>query len=639
MAIGALGESASKGRRAGAVRSGGVLVLAIGAIGVVFGDIGTSPLYTLQVAGEVHPGARLERADIFGIVSLILWALTLAVSIKYVGFVMRADNRGEGGILALLSLLPEERTKRSMSVVTLLVVAGAALLFGDGMITPAISVLSAVEGLNVAAPKLKPLVVPMTCVVLVGLFAIQSRGSGHVGRLFGPVMAVWFSTVGVLGLKEVVREPAILAAISPHWGALYFARHGLHGIAILGVVVLAITGGEALYADMGHFGSRAIRVSWFTLVFPALALGYLGQGALILRRPEALAHPFFSMVPPGVPSYALVALSAAATTIASQALISGVFSLTHQAVQLGYFPRVTICHTSRETEGQIYVPIVNWSLMTACVVLVLVFKESARLASAYGIAVSGTMAITSIVFFEVTRKTWHWPKARSWAVVILFLSFDLPFFFANLTKFVDGGYVPIGVGVLFFLLMVDWRRGLTLLHAYREQRSPPLDDFRRMLASGRVARVAGTAIYPTMTDGVPPALVLQAERLGSVMNRVVLLRIRVEHEPQVDGERRHEVEPFDDHGIAQVTVRFGYMETPSVPAELEAALARHGLEIAVSEATYYVGKESFVAGKGGSMGTVAEGLFAYLSRNASGAVDHFGLPPDRVIELGTRVDL
>jgi KUP system potassium uptake protein len=608
-------------------------------VGVVFGDIGTSPLYTLQVAGEIHAGGHLDRADVFGVISLILWALILAVSIKYVGFVMRADNHGEGGILALLSLLPQDRRKSSMSVVTLLVVAGAALLFGDGMITPAISVLSAVEGLDVAAPKLRPLVVPVTCLVLIGLFAIQRRGSGHVGRLFGPVMVLWFLTVGALGLKEVLRYPAILAALSPSWGALYFSHHGVRGMAILGVVVLAITGGEALYADMGHFGPRAIRLSWFTLVFPALALGYLGQGALVLRRPEAFAHPFFSMVPPGVASYFLVGLAAAATTIASQALISGVFSLTHQAVQLGYFPRVTVAHTSRETEGQIYVPIVNWALMAACLLLVLVFRESARLASAYGIAVSGTMAITSVVFFEVTRKTWGWPRARSWAVLILFLSFDIPFLLANLTKFVDGGYVPIGVGILLFLVMVDWRRGLTLVHEYRERQSPALDDFRALLSSGKVARVGGTAIYPTMTDGVPPALRLQAERLRSVMSRVVLLRISVEHEPQVDGDRRHEVEGFDEHGIARVTVRFGYMENPSVPSELEAALTRRGLDVALSEATYFVGKETFVAGKGGRMGALAEGLFAYLSRNASGAVDHFGLPPERVIELVTRVDL
>jgi KUP system potassium uptake protein len=615
------------------------LGLALGAVGVVFGDIGTSPLYTLQVAAAAQPGDRLERADVFGVVSLILWALTLAVSIKYVGFVMRADNRGEGGILALLSLLPRREARASIGVVAILVVAGAALLFGDGMITPAISVLSAFEGLELAAPGVKPLVVPATCVVLLGLFALQSRGTARVGTIFGPVMVIWFLTVGALGLEELVRDPAILAAVSPSWGLLYFTHHGVRGLAILGVVVLAITGGEALYADMGHFGARPIRLSWFVLVFPALVLGYLGQGALVLRDPAAIAHPFFSMVPRGPLSYALVGLAAMATTIASQALISGVFSLTHQAVQLGYFPRLTIRHTSNESEGQIYVPLMNWGLMIACIALVLVFRGSARLASAYGIAVSGTMAITSIVFFEVTLKTWHWPRARSVAVLVLFLSFDLPFFFANLSKFFDGGYVPIGVGALFFVVMIDWHAGRALLREYREERSLSLDAFRALLAKKAVIRVPGTAIYLTINDGVPHVLAMQTARVRSVMNRIVLLRVDIEHEPQVVGEHRHEVEPFDEWGLARVTLHFGYMEIPNVPSELAIALAHHDVEMALDEATYYVGRETFLAGKEGKMGPIAEGLFAFLSRNARSAVDHFGLPPERVVEFGTRIDL
>ena len=366
-----------------------LLATTLGAIGVVFGDIGTSPLYTLQVANETQHGGALDRADTFGVISLIVWSLVLAISVKYVGFVMRADNRGEGGILALLALLPptmrEHRAKIGWA--TILVVAGAALLFGDGMITPAISVLSAMEGLKLAAPGFKTYVVPLTCAVLVLLFAVQSRGTGRVGKVFGPVMTLWFLTIGALGLKEVARNPTILGALSPYWGAQYFVRHGFHGIGILGAVVLAITGGEALYADMGHFGSRPIRLSWFILVSPALVLSYLGQGALVLRDPAALKNPFFSMVPNGPLTYALVVLAAMATTIASQALISGVFSLTHQAVQLGLFPRVTVRHTSDDAEGQIYVPLMNWGLMVACIALVLGFRQSSNLASAYGIAV------------------------------------------------------------------------------------------------------------------------------------------------------------------------------------------------------------------------------------------------------------
>jgi KUP system potassium uptake protein len=625
--------------RVAAARRPHALGFALGAVGVVFGDIGTSPLYTLQVAAGSQPGDRLARADVFGVLSLIIWALTLAVSIKYVGFVMRADNRGEGGILALLSLLPERSAKASIGVVAILVIAGAALLFGDGMITPAISVLSALEGLELADPGVKPLVVPLTCAVLFGLFALQSRGTASVGKLFGPVMVVWFLTVAVLGAREIVRDPEILSAVSPHWGALYFARHGVRGLAILGVVVLAITGGEALYADMGHFGARPIRLAWFALVFPSLVLGYLGQGALVLRNPDAIAHPFFSMVGRGAASYVLVGLAAMATTIASQALISGVFSLTHQAVQLGYFPRVTIRHTSHESEGQIYVPVMNWGLMIACLALVLSFRGSARLASAYGIAVSGTMAITSIVFFEVTRKAWRWPIARSVTVLVLFLSFDLPFFFANLTKFLDGGYIPIGVGVLFFVVMIDWRVGRTCLSEYREARSLTLEAFRAMLTSKAVMRVQGTAIYLTINDGVPHVLAMQAARVRSVMNRIVLLRVHIAHEPQVVGERRHSVEPFDEWGIARVTLRFGYMEIPNVPTELAQALAHHDVDMELAEATYYIGRETFLAGKGGKMGPIAEGLFAFLSRNATSAVDHFGIAPEQVVEFGTRIDL
>jgi len=617
---------------------GALFPTALGAIGVVFGDIGTSPLYTLLVASDAQPGVPLSRADVFGIISLILWALVLAVSVKYVTFVMRADNNGEGGILALLALLPRRAAALGIGFTALLVIAGAALLFGDGMITPAISVLSALEGLDLAAPGFKPWVVPLTCVVLVGLFSIQRRGTGSVGKIFGPIMVIWFLTIGALGLKELAKNPEILGALSPQWGALYFAHHGLRGLAILGVVVLAITGGEALYADMGHFGVRPIRLSWFGLVLPALALSYLGQGALVLRDPHALANPFFAMVPAGAATYVLVGLAAMATTIASQSLISGVFSLTHQAVQLGYFPRVTVSHTSREAEGQIYVPLINWGLMVACIGLVVGFKESARLASAYGIAVSGTMAMTSIVFFDVTRRTWGWPAARAVPLLALFLSFDLPFFAANLTKFLDGGYIPVLVGAVFFVVMVDWRKGRDALMALLEERTVPLREYLESLPTSGVVRVPGTAVYLSPTSAIPFTLAMQTKRLRSIAENVVLASIVIDHTPQAEAGHDLEVESLD-HGFARIVLHFGYMENPDVPPLLARAIEQSGLEISLDDATFYVGRETFVSGTGGRMQPLAESLFALLSRNAKSAIDHFGLPPERVVELGIRVDL
>jgi KUP system potassium uptake protein len=631
-------EDSAKGAPHTEGHVGPLLPTALGAIGVVFGDIGTSPLYTLQVAPESQ-GSPLGREDVFGVISLILWALVMAVSVKYVTFVMRADNRGEGGILALLALLPKASPGAKIGIVSLLVIAGAALLFGDGMITPAISVLSALEGLNLATPAFKPYVVPLTCGVLLGLFSIQRRGTGSVGRVFGPVMLAWFVTIGVLGVKEIARGPQILSALSPTWGLSYFAHHGARGLAILGVVVLAITGGEALYADMGHFGARPIRWAWFGLVLPTLTASYLGQGALVLRDPSAMTNPFFAMVPAGGLTYALVGLAGMATTIASQALISGVFSLTHQAVQLGYFPRVTVNHTSREAEGQIYVPLLNWSLMLACIALVLGFRESSRLASAYGIAVSGTMAMTSIVFFQVTRKTWGWPLAKALPLLLLFLSFDIPFFLANLTKFADGGYVPILVGGLFFVVMVNWHQGREALHAVLAERSEPMEPFLEHLREGGVHRMPGVAVYLSGTaEGIPPVLAMQTRRVRSIAEHIVLLTVVIEHEPSVPPERRIEVTKLEQ-GFWRSVVYFGYMENPALPTPLGKGLADSQVGFGIEDATFYVGRETFVAGKGGKLGVVAESIFSYLSRNAKSPIDHFDLPADRVVELGTRIDL
>ena len=613
---------------------GSLVVLAFGALGVVFGDIGTSPLYTLQVGIAPEAGAQPEAADVLGVCSLIVWALTLVVTVKYLGFVMRADNRGEGGILALLALVPERKNVR-IGFVALMVVAGAALLYGDGIITPAISVLSALEGVELAAPGFKSAVVPVTCFVLLALFAIQRRGTGGLGKVFGPVMTVWFLCIGSLGAWHIAQHPAVLAALSPKWGVLYFAHHGVRGIPILGVVVLAVTGGEALYADMGHFGARPIRLAWLTLVFPALVLCYLGQGALVLRDASAVRNPFFAMVPTGAATYALVALSTAATIIASQALITGVFSLTHQAVQLGYFPRVTVTHTSSRTEGQIYVPEMNWALCIACVTLVLTFRESARLASAYGIAVSGTMGITSFVYFVVTRRTWGWPLWKALPPLILFLSFDLAFFGANLLKFVDGGWIPIVVGAVMFVVMVDWRVGRGVLAERVAALSPPLTEFLTTLDSKDIVRIPGTAIFLSSNpESTPFVLSTQARRIRALREHLVLVTVTTEHVPHVEAKDRFAVEDLGK-GVLRVIVRSGFMEKPDVPR----VLAKAGLPVDLHDATYFLGRETFLVGKGGKMGVFSEGLFAFLSKNARSPTSWFSIPPDQVIEIGMQLDL
>ena len=616
--------------------SGRLWILAISALGVVFGDIGTSPLYTLQVGISPEPGAQPSTADVLGVLSLIVWALTLVVTVKYLAFVMRADNHGEGGILALLALVPEDsQSKRArIGAIALVVIAGAALLYGDGIITPAISVLSALEGVELAAPGFKHVVVPLTCLVLLVLFALQRAGTGGIGKVFGPVMVAWFVAIGLLGAWHVAHHPTVLAALSPLEGASYFARHGWRGFSVLGVVVLAVTGGEALYADMGHFGARPIRLAWLLLVFPALVLCYLGQGAVVLRDSSAAQNPFFSMVPTGAATYALVALSTAATVIASQALISGVFSLTHQAVQLGLFPRVTVTHTSRHAEGQIYVPEVNWALCILCIGLVLAFRGSAHLAAAYGIAVSGTMGITSFVYFIVTRRTWRWPLWKALPLLLLFLSFDLPFFGANLLKFLDGGWVPVLVGAVLFVVMVDWKVGRTVLAEHLAEISPPLQDFVSKVESYCSVRVPGTAIFLASSAAGTPAVLLQhARRIGALRQTVVLLTVTTEHVPSV---RQDQVRVEDlGKGFWRVGLRVGFMERPNVPKLLHAA----SLPLDLADATYFVGRETFLAGRLGKMGPIEETLFAFLSRNAKSATSWFAIPHEQVVEMGMQIDL
>jgi KUP system potassium uptake protein len=612
-----------------------LLPLAVGALGVVFGDIGTSPLYTLQMAGATGH----EPADILGVLSLIFWGLTVVIGVKYLAFIMRADNRGEGGILALLALIPE-RT-RQLGWITLLVVAGAALLFGDGIITPAISVLSAIEGLKLAAPDAFSLglIIAITLAILIGLFAIQRHGTGAVGKLFGPVMVLWFATIGVLGAVQIVGNPSVLRALSPSYGAAYFLRHGWAGFPILGVVVLCLTGGEALYADMGHFGARPIRIAWLALAMPALVLCYFGQGALVLADPAVLANPFFALVPVGIWTYALVVLSTLATIIASQALITGVYSLTHQAIQLGLFPRVDIRHTSVHAEGQIYVPGINWGLAIACCLLVVFFQESSKLAAAYGIAVSGTMAITSIAFYVVTRRTWGWPRWKSAPLLALFLAFDVPFFAANLLKFVEGGYVPVIVGAGFFTVMVVWRRGRTALTTYTRERSTPQGEFLATIDDRLSSRVPGTAVFLTsLAADIPLILERHIERIHVLHQRIVLLTIAFEHVPYVAASERVEVAELDK-GFVRVIAHYGYMDATDIPAALTAAgkLCKFGIDL--TDATYYLGRETFLATEKGQLGPLSERLFAFLARNAASATSYFAIPSEQVIEIGTQIDL
>jgi KUP system potassium uptake protein len=618
--------------------------LALAALGVVFGDIGTSPLYTLKECLHAAGGAEASVADLFGILSLMFWALILVVTVKYLTFIMRADHHGEGGIFALLAIVPDRfRTHAArggkVTGMALLAVIGASLLYGDGVITPAISVLSAVEGLAVASPKLSPLVGPLTCAILIALFSIQRLGTGDVGKLFGPVMAVWFATMAALGMSHLVQQPVILGALSPHHGAAFFLRHGVHGLLILGSVVLAVTGGEALYADMGHFGVRPIRLTWSFFVLPALVLGYLGQGALILRHPEAAENPFFALVPAGPSTYLLVLLSSAATVIASQALISGAFSLTRQAMLLGYLPRVTIKHTAYHTEGQIYIPEVNNLLAIGCIALVLTFRESVKLAAAYGIAVTGTMAITSILYYIVVRHSWGWSRLKAGALLVLFLSFDIPFLVANLFKFFDGGYVPMLIGAALIAGMLIWSRGRTALMERYTTQFASLEKARPAIERCLCSRVPGSAVFlAPSADHIPPVLVHHVERSRSLHETVILLTVQELPVPEVAAESRSCLTALGD-GFYKLIISFGYMEDPLVLPVLHALAQAEQIPFNPDDATYYIGHETIVASDEGSLSRIPEAIFSYLNRNAVHEERRYGMPVEQIVEIGTQIDL
>jgi KUP system potassium uptake protein len=622
---------------------GKLLPLALGALGVVYGDIGTSPLYAVaecfvRVDGRPTPHSLdVNEASVLGILSMFFWSLTLVVTVKYLLFVTRADNKGEGGMFALLALVPgREQGGRLTGGIVLAGLLGASLLFGEGVITPAISVLSAVEGLGVATHAADAWIVPITLAILAGLFLVQKRGTGGIGRVFGPVMVVWFVAISALGLRAIAENPAVLAAINPVYALRLFESDPVRTFKVLGAVVLCITGGEALYADLGHFGAKPIRLAWLAFAFPALLLNYFGQGAHLLTRGWA-EKPFWAIVPEAL-LYPMVALATAATVIASQALISGSFSLARQAVQLGYLPRVTIVHTSEKNEGQIYVPEVNSLLMVACLMLVVAFRSSSALAAAYGIAVTGTMTITSILFTWVATQRWQWSWAAALPLLVLFLSIDLPFFAANALKFFAGGWFPIALGLVMFALMTTWKRGRTELAQRFNTSVMPLSALLEDIEATKPFRVRGTAVFMSSNpDGTPPVLLHHLKHNQVLHRQVVLLSILPVDQPYANPEDQLEVKAYD-HGFYRLIWRTGFMETPNVPAILKKARA-HNLVCEPSTTSYFLGRETLLTGGRSKMMRWRKLLFAFVSRNALPATSYFGLPPGRVVELGMQVDL
>jgi len=622
-------------------------VLALAALGVVYGDIGTSPLYAIKECFGHEYGLLPNHENVLGILSLVFYSLILVVVVKYLTFIMRADNRGEGGTFALLALMRPHDNPRSKLV--LLGLFGAALLYGDGMITPAISVLSAVEGLELAAPVLTPWVVPITIVILAGIFLVQRRGTAGLGAVFGPVTLVWFVSIAAAGVPWIFRVPAVLQAFDPTHAWIFFHEHGLHGVLVLGSVVLCVTGGEALYADMGHFGARPIRLAWYAVVFPALLLNYLGQGALLLSNcdgPEGvgaemcklvISRPFFMLVPELL-LYPMVALATLATVIASQAMISGAFSLTQQGVQLGFLPRVQIIHTSATAEGQIFVPVVNGSLMIACITLVLVAQTSSHLAAAYGIAVTGTFTVTSLLFYAVARHHWGWSRFRAGGLVSLFLIVDLAFFGANIAKLLHGGWIPMVVALAVFSIMTTWRMGARWRSRELSKVRIRFEDFFTSLKLQPPARVKGTAVFMTQdADGTPMALLHQLKHNQVLHEQVVLLTVMTLNEPTVPNDQRVRVTQLHA-GFWRVIARYGFMETPNVPEVMKRA-ATQGLATYRGRTSYFLGRETFVATGRSKLPRWRRVIFAFLARNARSPTEFFGIPANEVVELGAQIEI
>ncbi len=611
--------------------------LLIGAMGVVFGDIGTSPLYTLKEAFGPHYGLEADSANVLGVLSLILWSLILVVTLKYVAILMRADNRGEGGILALTALV-----QRSLPVaaplaytVGIIGIFGTALFFGDGVITPAISVLSAVEGLEVAAPELKRFVLPITVAVLLALFAVQKHGTEKVGRIFGPITCVWFAALALLGAVEIFKYPAVLAAANPIWAVRFFIEHGVIAWLALGAVVLAVTGGEALYADMGHFGRRPIRLAWTFFVLPSLVINYFGQGAFLLTHPGEVSSPFFQLVPNWA-LFPMIVLATMATVIASQALISGTFSVVRQAIQLGYLPRMEIVHTSDRTEGQIYIPWVNRALLVSVIAVVLWFGSSSNLAIAYGVSVTGTMLASTLLLLILAKLRWRLPGWQVWPLALVFLTIELAFFSANVVKFAQGAWFPLALGVVAFSVMRSWRRGRDLVHAQVNRDSLRIEHFVGNLVSHPPLRVPGTAVFLTPSNQyMPPAMLHNLKHNKVLHERNVLLSVEVLGVPRADAAERV-VHTDLGHGFARLTLRFGYLEDPDVPRALK-QWPIPGPAFEVMETTYFASRESLTAKPGQGMALWRDKLFLFMSRNATPATEFFHIPGNRLVELGTQV--
>lgn len=621
----------------------GLAFLSLTALGVVYGDIGTSPLYAFRECFKPEYGLSPTQSDVLGILSLVFWALILVISIKYLVFILRADFDGEGGILALVGLVEPKRDVlpdwTGKGVLLGLGVLGAALLYGDGMITPAISVMSAVEGLGIVAPGVQSYVVPIGAGILIALFLFERQGTGGVGSLFGPIMLVWFVTLAVLGITHIVADTSVLAAVNPLQGADFFARHPLKSWLVLGAIVLVVTGGEALYADIGHFGTRAVRLTWYLFVLPALLLNYFGQGALVLHDKGAVSNPFFHQIE-GWLRYPLVALATAATVIASQAVISGVFSLTQQAIQLGYSPRLTITHTSRKMEGQVYLPGVNYAMMAGCVGLVVGFQSSTNLAAAYGVAVTATMAITSILFFRVAHRKWKWPLHWSVPLTAAFLVVDFAFLTSNFTKIPSGGWFPLAVAGLLYFLAITWKHGSKLLRNDYRRREERLDKFIRRIKREKIARTDGTAVFlSAQPDYTPVHLEVMEKQVHALPRRVVILVVALSGVPRVPRDKRAEVHELPD-GFVCVIAKYGYIERPQ-PVEILNRLkdlgAKEGLD--TGKVSYIIHKEVVTAGAGQAMSRWRKRLYAFMYRNARSPAEFFGLPTDRIVELGSRTEL
>ena len=613
--------------------------LSIAAIGIVYGDIGTSPLYTIKIAFGGPHAFPITPANVLGLLSLIFWALILVVSVKYMAFIMRADNKGEGGIMALMALTQRvvgDRTRKRWVLMTLGLI-GAALFYGDGMITPAISVLSAVEGLHLATPAFDPYVIPIALVILVGLFLFQRHGTARVGALFGPVMLVWFAVLAILGVHGILMNPQVLAALNPMYGVAFFVENGLAGFIILGAVVLAVTGTEGLYADMGHFGRRPLRLVWFGYVLPALVLNYFGQGALLLANPEAAANPFYLLAPSWA-LYPMIGLSTVATVIASQAMITGAFSMTRQAIQLGYAPRMNVTHTSEREIGQIYVPFINWMLLAGVVALVLGFQTSENLAAAYGIAVTATMTIDSVLVFFVARGLWGWRWPVAFAVSGGFFLVDLALLSANLPKILHGGWFPIAMAALIFILLSTWKRGREILSERLTELAIAIEPFLDSVARHPPTRVPGTSVFlTTKFEGVPHAMMHNLKHNKVLHERVVLLTVVFQDIPHIDDSERIEIWPLGNN-FYKVFVIYGFKDETNIPQALELC-APLGLEFNMMDTSFFLSRETLIPTARPGMALWREKLFVSMQRNAGSVSTYFQIPTNRVIELGTQVEL